>query len=445
MHVESMDAATAERRQRRAAAWLRGQGVGEADRVAIAARSSLDYLALALGALRVGIIPVLVNPVLTVPEREYIIGDAQPILVLDDGDVSAVGETLAAGDADEAALAPAPRSRPMLYTSGTTGRPKGVWTGLLSAFDAAALVQDEAELWGFCSDDRHLVVSPMYHSAPFRFAAGTLLAGGTVGLAPGSSTEALAGAVAAFAPTTAFVAPVHLARLLAADPMPDLSSFRLVAHAGAPCPSALKQRALALLPAGSVWEFYGSTEGQFTVCPPEVWRAHPGTVGRARPGRELEVDDDGTIWCRPPGFARFSYWRDEPRTAAAWRDGAFTVGDLGRLDEDGFLYLDGRRDDLIISGGVNVYPLEVERVLLEHPDVEDAAVFPIDDESWGQLVAVAVTGPAPDAEPDLREFVASRLAPFKRPKRWVFVEEIPHTSTGKTRRSHLARELGLSP
>ena len=133
-----------------------------------------------------------------------------------------------------------------------------------------------------------------------------------------------------------------------------------------------------------LWEFYGSTEGQFTVCSPEEWMARPGTVGRARAGRTLSVDEDGTIWCRAPHFARFSYWRDPAKTDAAWKDGSFSVGDLGRIDNDGYLFLDGRRDDLIISGGVNVYPAEVEAVLSEVAGVGDLAVFGLPDDRWGQ-------------------------------------------------------------
>ena len=436
MPLPSVDAPTAERLQRRAAAWLHEQGAREGDRVAVVSPSRLDVLLVGLAALRAGVVPVLVNDALTAPERRVILDDAEPRLVLGPDDLAAaVGHPDATAD-----LAPHPRSRPMLYTSGTTGRPKGVWTGLLGDDEAAALVRDEADLWGVAADDRHLVLSRLYHSAPFRFAAGTLLAGGTVAVARDSHDPAAA--VRDFRPTTTFCAPVHLQRLLdgvrAAD---DLDSFRLVAHAGSPCPTPLKERALAAFPDGTVWEFYGSTEGQFTVCSPDDWRARPGSVGRARPGRTLHVDGDGLIWCRPPAFARFEYWRDEAKTAAAWHDGAFTVGDLGRLDDDGFLHLDGRRDDLIITGGVNVYPLEVERAVLDHPAVRDVAVFPLEDDRWGQMVCAAVVTTA--SEDDLRRHVAGRLAPYKRPKRWLHVEALPHTPTGKLRRSELAARLGL--
>jgi len=158
---------------------------------------------------------------------------------------------------------------------------------------------------------------------------------------------------------------------------------------------------------GSLWEFYGSTEAQFTVCSPDEWLAHPGTVGRARPGRRLSITpiddgqpddgddpggstgDAGTIWCDMPAFARFRYWGDAAATRAAWRGSACTVGDLGRLDDDGYLYLTGRRHDLIISGGVNVYPAEVEAVLAAVPGLREVAVFGLPDEQWGQVVCAA--------------------------------------------------------
>ncbi len=142
-----------------------------------------------------------------------------------------------------------------------------------------------------------------------------------------------------------------------------------------------------------------------------------------------------------PHYARFEYWRNPERTRAAWQGDAFSVFDLGRLDDDGYLYLDGRRDDLIISGGVNVYPLEVERALLDHPAVREAAVFPVADERWGQMVVAAVVGDIADA--DLERWLARRLAPYKRPKRIVHVDAVPTTATGKVRRSRLGRELGL--
>jgi long-chain acyl-CoA synthetase len=430
-------AAESERDQRRAAASLQRHGLTPGDRVAIVAPSSAAYLAVAIGALRTGIVPVLLNPALTPGEQRDLLADADAALVLRGTELAALVATAQA----EVDLAPHPRARPMLFTSGTTGRPKGVWSGVLAEDDAAALINEEAELWGFAQDDTLLVVSPLHHSAPLRFSIGTLLAGGQVVLCGG--TAAMPEAIARHRPTTAFVAPVHLRRLCAlGDDLPPLASFRLVAHAGAPCAHSLKRWALDAFPSGAVWEFYGSTEGQFTACSPEEWSDVPGTVGRARPGRRLEVDRDGTIWCRAPRHARFTYWRDRAKTAEAWRDDAFTVGDVGRLDAEGYLFLDGRRDDLIISGGVNVYPVEVERAILTHPDVTDAMVFGIEDDQWGQMVCAAIVGNV--GARLLDEYLRGRIAAYKRPKRIVVVDELPHTPTGKLSRSRGGELLDLA-
>jgi long-chain acyl-CoA synthetase len=341
-----------------------------------------------------------------------------------------------------------PLVRPMHMTSGTTGAPKGVWSGLLDQTAASALLEEERDLWGFTDSDVHLVLSPLYHSAPLRFAIGTILAGGRI-VVPGPFDPVTATrAIVEERPTTVFCVPAHLQRLFAHwDEVgaPDLSSFRLVAHAGAACPPPVKQRLIELFPAGSTWEFYGSTEGQFTACRSEEWLEHPGTVGRARPGRSLSVDPDGTIWCTVPEHARFTYWNAPEKTAATWRQTArgpaFTVGDLGRLDDEGYLYLEGRREDLVISGGVNVYPVEVEHVLAEHPDVAEVAVFGVEDEHWGQRVCAAVVGTA--SADDLRDFAAQRLSPPKRPKEYFCVDALPHTATGKIKRLELPGLLGV--
>ena len=438
--TERVTAAESEADQRRVAGALYARGLRTGDRVAVVAGPSATYLAVALGALRSGVVPVLLNPALTAHEQAELLADADPALVLRDDDLPALLDN----GSPRFDLAPAPLARPMMYTSGTTGRPKGVWTGVLDDDDAAALVAEERELWGFEPHDIHVVVSALHHSAPLRFASGTLLAGGDVVLLNGFSAQRWREVNATHRPTSAFCAPAHLQRLFDAGyGAPDeLASYRLVAHAGAPCPTPLKERTIDAFGRGAVWEFYGATEGQFTACSTDEWQARPGTVGRARPGRRLTIEPDtGTIWCHVPRHGRFEYWRSPEKNAAAWRGDAFTVGDLGRLDDDGYLYLDGRRDDLIITGGVNVYPLEVERVLLDHPGVREVAVFALDDERWGQMVAAAIVGDVTDD--DLSTFAAERLAPYKRPKRIVRVDAIPTTVTGKVRRSRLAEELGI--
>lgn len=411
-------------------------GLREGDRVALLVPPSPAYLDVVLGLLAAGIVPIPLDPQLTAYERDRILAGLSPTLLVTDEEALA---ELGTRYADGRGL---PRARPMHCTSGTTGTPKGVWSGLLSDGDAAALVAEERDLWGFTDSDVNLVLSPLYHSAPLRFAMGTTLAGGRVVLPGPFDPETITEAIARERPTSMFCVPTHLQRLFAhwgEVGTPDLSSFRLVAHAGAPCPDALKRRVVDTFPAGSTWEFYGSTEGQFTACRSEEWLARPGTVGRARPGRVLSVDRDGMIWCAVPPHARFTYYGDPDKSAAAWRDTsdgpAFTVGDLGRLDEDGYLFLDGRREDLVISGGVNVYPLEVEQVLLEHPGVDDVAVYGVPDDQWGQRVCAAYVGPASPAELDA--FVRERLAPPKRPKTWHPVDELPRTLTGKVLRQEL--------
>ena len=407
------------------------------DRVALLVAPSPTYVEVVLALLATGIVPIPLDPRLTEHERTRILAGLDPTLVVTE---PAVLEALLAEHRPDGPVTEwLPRARPMHCTSGTTGTPKGVWSGLLSPDAARALVAEERDLWGFCAPDVNLVLSPLHHSAPLRFAMGTLLAGGRIVL-PGPFDPAVAtSAIARERPSTAFCVPTHLQRLFAHwDEVgtPDLSSFRLLAHAGAPCPEDVKRRLIATFPPGSTWEFYGSTEGQFTACRSEEWLERPGTVGRARPGRVLSTDDDGLIWCEVPEHARFTYYRAPEKTAAAWRGSAFTVGDLGRLDEDGYLFLDGRREDLVISGGVNVYPLEVEQAVREHPGVVDVAVYGVPDPDWGQRVCAAVVGTAPPA--DLDAWCRERLAPPKRPKTWTFLDDLPRTLTGKVRRDVLA-------
>jgi long-chain acyl-CoA synthetase len=446
--VEVLRAEDAESAQRRAAGALLAAGLDRGDRAAFSLPSSAALLCAVLGALRVGVVPVLLNATLLERERDLLVADAQPGVVIADE-----AQLVALDDGVPVDLAPYPLARPMHYTSGTTGRSKGVWSGLWDESTARAAFADEADLWSFGPNDVHLVCSPLYHSVSIRFASGTLLSGGTCVIL-GRFDAHLAwdvlrgrhGERLGTVPTTAFMAPTALRRLLDADPRPEepLDALRLLVHAGSPCPTALKRRALERVGSGVLWEFYGSTEGQFTACSPEDWMGHPGTVGRARAGRILTVDQDGTIWCKGPGFARFAYWRDEAKTVSAWRDGAFTVGDLGRL-EDGYLFLDGRRDDLIITGGVNVYPAEVEQVLSEAAGVAEVAVFGLADEAWGQRVCAAVVpahAPGGPSGERLLEGVAAlaaaRLAGYKRPKHYVVVDELPRTATGKLQRNRMA-------
>jgi len=427
---------------------MRPDELSPGDRVALLVPGSPAYVDAVLSLLVRGVVPIPLDPRLTAAERSTIVAELDPTLVVTDpAGLADLTTGWSPGDV--------PLARPMHVTSGTTGVPKGVSSGVLAPELAAALLAEERDLWGFAADDVNLVVSPLYHSAPLRFAMGTLLAGGRI-VVPESTrpgpfdAEAVTRTITQERPTTMFCVPAHLQRLFAhwdalpapGGGAPDLTCFRLVAHAGAPCPDHLKRRVIESFPAGTTWEFYGATEGQFTACRSEEWVERPGTVGRARPGRALTVDADGAIWCTVPPHARFEYFNAPAKTAAAWRGDAFTVGDLGRIDADGYLYLDGRREDLVITGGVNVYPAEIENALAEHPGVSDVAVYAVPDEQWGQRVCAAYVGTA--SADDLRAWATDRLSPPKRPKQYVALDAIPRTLTGKVLRRSLVATQALS-
>ena len=424
-------------------------GVAAGDRVAFALGSSADLVCAVLGAVRVGLIPVLLNATLTPAERDDLADNARPTLRV--FTAAALHHLVQDGKATD--LAPFPLTRSMHYTSGTTGTPKGVTTGLWDEATARAVVEDEAEVWHFDPNDLHLVCSPMYHTPSIRFAGNTLLAGGSLVILSRFDAATALEVLRRHRPTTTFMVPTHLERILqqpALGPVERFDSLRLLAHAGAPCPEPVKRAVMARARPDAVWEFYGSTEAQFTVCPPEEWVAHPGSVGRARAGRRIAIDATGTIWCETPSFAHFSYWDDPVATAAAWEGDACTVGDLGRLEED-YLYLTGRRHDLIISGGVNVYPAEVENALTATPGIAEVAVFGLPDDEWGQRVCAAYvpSGPpassARDHEEALRAAASAHLAPYKRPKAYFAAEALPHTATGKVMRRAVPKHLGLDP
>jgi long-chain acyl-CoA synthetase len=261
----------------------------------------------------------------------------------------------------------------------------------------------------------------------------TLLAGGSVIVPPSFDPATVVHAMEQQGVTTSFMAPAHLQRIRdhVAD-APISHRMRLLAHAGSACPDAVRLWAHGVFGMDVVQEFYGSTEGQFTQCTAREWVEHPGTVGRARPGRELRVDADGLIWCRPPKFARFSYWGDPDKTAEAWDGDWFTVGDYGHIDSGGYVYLHGRTGDLIISGGVNVYPAEIERVLANLPGVDQVVAFAVPDETWGQRVCVAIGGSV--SEGQVREFAAEQLSGAKKPKSVFVASSLPTTHSGKVDR-----------
>jgi long-chain acyl-CoA synthetase len=445
-------------RARQAVGLLHAAGAVAGDRVVVLADNAAEFMAITWGALRAGIVPVPLNTALVDGQLAAMAADADPVLVV--CDVANEGRvpdarTVTPDDLDrtrpDADLPALPLARAMHYTSGTTGRAKGVWSGVLGPELGRLWADDEARANPSGPDDTHLVCSHLFHSGPHRYALLTLNAGGSLIVQPHFDAGATLRAIETHRVTTAFMVPTHLARLLDHPAMAttDLSSLRWIHHAGAACPEPLKRRALDAFPPGTLHEFYGSTEGQFTRIDPTEWLQRPGSVGRARTGRQLRVTDGdrrevpagtiGTVWVSAPPFARFTYWRDEEKTAAAWDDGYFTVGDLGSLDDDGYLTLAGRRGDLIVTGGVNVYPAEVERVLLSHPAVLDGVVYGRPDPDWGQAVTAAVVprrGAGADSD-EIRAFLRARLAGFQTPKSIVIVDDLPRTASGKVVRDQL--------
>ena len=411
---------------------LTSRGINPGDRVCLSAPNSAALLAVALGCLQAGIIPAMVSSSATERELREMSGDIDASAVLTDADV----HELIAGSAEN--IEPRlPTCRPMHFTSGTSGRAKAVWSGWLNPDQARAWIEDETQVWGITQSDVHLVCGPLSHSAPLRFALMTALAGGSVVVPTKFTAEAALDAMTHSGVTSTFMAPTHMQRIMqAANDAPVQHSLRLLAHAGAACPDGIRRWAHDTFGTDVVTEFYGSTEGQFTICPAPEWIAHPGTVGRARPGRQMHADPDGRLWSKAPDYARFEYWGDPEKTKTTWRDGDwFTVGDYGFIDDEGYVFLQGRMGDLIITGGVNVYPAEIERVLSNCDGVEHAIAFGLPDPDWGQRVCVAVVGTV--TQDDIAAYLAANLSGPKRPKSIFVVDALPLTHSGKVHRAEV--------
>lgn len=448
-------------RQRSLVGALNRAGVGRGDRIGILAGNRPEYLEVTTGALRAGIVPVPIHSVQTEHEIAYVLEDSGARWLFCDRPFAghpSVDRVVTFGDAYERLLHESERvdladltlGRPMHYTSGTTGVPKGVWVSPVGEREASQTSADFRSLWGLDADEVHLVCSPLSHSAPHRFALRVLEAGGTVVIRDRFEAADVLASFELFGVTSTFMVPTHLERILALSPAArkrhDLSSLRLVAHAGAPIRETTKRAVLELFPPRSVWEFCGSTEGQVSRISSDEWLRKPGSVGLPSPGASIRIRDEdgsplppgatGEIWVDDPSTERFEYWRDRARTAAAWRDGAWTAGDLGHVDEDGYLYLTGRKHDMIITGGVNVYPQEVEHVLMEHPSVSEALVYGAAHDEWGQEVrALVVPAFGQPLDPEaLRAWARGHLSGPKCPRKIEPVDALPRTPTGKLRR-----------
>ena len=350
----------------------------------------------------------------------------------------------------------------MLYTSGTTGRPKGIRRPLTGADPEAAagpLAQFTSGIFGVPSGPAvQLVTGPLYHATPGGLALCGLHLGHTLVLMDRWEPEEMLRLIERHRVSYLHAVPTMFHRLLSLPERVrdryDTSSLRSVVHGAAPCPIEVKQRMIDWW-GPIITEYYGSSEGGGTYVRSQDWLRRPGTVGLPWPGSRIRILDDdgrdrppnepGTVYIKMPGF-QFRYHNDDEKTRANTRDGCFTVGDIGYLDDEGYLFLSGRTAELIISGGVNIYPAEIEARLLTHPAVADVGVIGVPNPEWGEEV-VAVVQPrdgiaaTTDLSRELIEYCRAELAGFKVPRSVVFREQLPRTDAGKLLKHLLRDEL----
>jgi long-chain acyl-CoA synthetase len=352
--------------------------------------------------------------------------------------------------------------RTMLYTSGTTGRPKGV-DRPPEPPAGAATTQENGDRRPAAGEpvkrsrpvralpgDVHLLTGPAYHAAPLAISLLTPLAAGiTVVMMDEWDPEETLRSIERHRVTHSHLVPTMFHRLLA---LPDevrasydVSSLVHVLHGAAPCPVEVKRRMIEWW-GPVIFEYYAATEGGGTSITPEEWLAKPGSVGRANPGRTVEVwgpdgttlppGEVGTVYFKAPSVGRFRYHNDDDKTAGAYQGDFFTLGDMGYFDDDGYLFLTGRSAEVIISGGVNIYPAEVDAVLLEHPAVADSCTVGVPNEDWGEEVrSVVQLKPEVEASDDLAaelvEHCRERLAHYKCPRAVDFTDALPRQDSGK--------------
>lgn len=464
---------------------LRAAGVDYGDSVALLCSNRLEFLEVTQAINRSGLRLTPINWHVTPDEAAYVVADcgakalfadvrfadvavaaaraAQPALALSiGGDLPgfvALDEQLAGHSTTD--LSDARLGTTMMYTSGTTGRPKGVHREITGRMTdrSMQMLQRLRESGGYRSGkDASLVTGPLYHAAPLLFGVSVPFAYGvTVVLMDGWDAEQMLQLVEQHAVTHMHLVPTMFHRLMSLPAEVrdayDVSSLRQIWHGAAPCPVPLKQAVIDWL-GPIVWEYYGATEGLTTIVDSEQWLARPGTVGLPEPGQVQICDDEGkplppgepgTVYIRAPEEGRFRYHGDEAKTAGTYAGDYYTVGDVGYIDADGWLYLTDRSADLIISGGVNIYPAEIEAVLLGHPAVGDVAIIGVPSEEWGEEVKAVIelrsdVGDDGSLEAEILAFARARLAGYKCPRSVDFVERLPREDNGKLYKRRLREE-----
>jgi long-chain acyl-CoA synthetase len=461
---------------------LAGLGVGPGDHVAVLMANRPEYFEIGWGAQRRGTYWTPVNWHLTADEAAYIVEDCGARVLFASPETAGAAAQIAARlpgviafavGADqpglrryEDAIAGLPGDPPdrevegmyFFYSSGTTGRPKGILrASTFPPFGTGVGLEPLMQrVFGFSQDTVYLCPAPLYHAAPLGWSMGTIRLGGTVVLMERFDPAGCLQAIERHQVTAAQFVPTHFVRLLKL-PQPqragfNLASLQTIVHAAAPCPVEVKRQMIDWL-GPVVWEYYAGSEGNgMTMTASADWLARPGTVGRAVVGTVHIMDTDGTeLPAGKDGIiyfdgAAFEYHNDPVKTAAARNDrGWSTLGDIGHLDADGYLYLSDRRTDLIISGGVNIYPAEIEEALIMHPAVADVAVIGVPDAEMGQSVLAIVqlaengTGSGQLAA-SLLAHCRTRLAAYKCPRSVEFAAQLPRTPTGKLLRRRLRDE-----
>jgi crotonobetaine/carnitine-CoA ligase len=446
-------------RTNRAARALAGRGVRKGDRVTLALGSSIEYVVAAFGVLKAGAVLNPVNPALGARELGYVLGHAEPRVVVTDAESDAAmrglgAATMAArglGDGESAeplgvAIGPDDAST-LLYTSGTTGRPKGVLfthgrTGTSGPHFIEAMGLDEA--------DTILAVTPLFHGNAWGSVVTALYAGATSAFAKSFHASRFWPLVHEVHATVLYTLGTVLAMLLTREPSPEErdNPLRIILGLGS---APIRDRVVERFGVTDVLECFGSTDAGVVTITPRGAAPRPGSCGPAVPGVRIEVRDDagrplpprevGEIAIDSP--ARMAcYFRDEAATAAAIRDGWFLTGDLGYLDEDGWLYFVDRKRDVIRRGGENVSSVLVEKAIREHPAVEECAVIGVPDPVLGQEIKAYVVTKTPVDADALRAFAAERLAKFQVPRLWEFRDALPKTATQRVEKYRLRAEHG---